>query len=53
VNPALALAELVASVSMTILSILVPVAAILLVAWMLYWAMSRWSRWKRARALAG
>jgi hypothetical protein len=53
VNPALALGELVASVSMTILSILVPVAAILLVAWMLYWAASRWSRWKRAKVLVG
>ena len=52
-NPALALGELVASVSMTVLSILVPVAAVLLVAWMLYWATSRWSRWRRAKAVAG
>jgi len=52
-NPALALGELVASVSMTVLAILVPVAAILLVAWMLYWATTRWGRWRRAKVLAG
>jgi len=52
-NPALALGEFVASVAMTVLSILVPVAAILLVAWVLYWATNRWSRWKRARTVAG
>ncbi|MGW8282261.1 MAG: DUF4126 domain-containing protein, partial [Gemmatimonadota bacterium] len=34
-NPALALGEFVASVAMTVLAILVPVAAILLVAWVL------------------
>ena len=52
-NPALALAEVVASFSMTVVSILVPVAAILLVVWMLFWAASRWSKWRRARVLAG
>lgn len=52
-NPAVALGELVASVTMTVLAILVPVAAVLLVAWVLYWATNRWSRWKRARTVAG
>ncbi len=52
-NPVFSLGELVASATMTVLSILVPVVAVLLVVWMLSWAVTRIRRWRKARAAVG
>ncbi|MCL7956824.1 MAG: DUF4126 domain-containing protein [marine benthic group bacterium] len=51
-NPALALGELVASVSMTVISILVPIVAGVLVIVLLGWAARRIRAW-RARGASG
>lgn len=48
-NPALALAELVASVSMTVISILVPIVAGVLVIVLLGWAARRVRAWRERR----
>lgn len=52
-NPALALGELVASVSMTVISILVPIVAGVLVIALLGWAARRISAWRARRASTG
>jgi hypothetical protein len=49
-NPALALGELVASVLMTILSIVVPILAGILVVVLLGWAIRRVREWRRRKA---
>jgi hypothetical protein len=49
-NPVLALGELVASVSMTVISILVPIVAGVLVIALLGWAIRRVRAWRAERA---